>query len=413
MKNGVDVNRLSRLSFLAGIQRDVIERLAADVRECNFQPGEVIISEGSPGREVYIVVEGLVEVVKDGGPQEMVIAQLGPECVFGEMGMLENQPRFATVRAVQPTCLFELTERAIDSIFDEQPMLIYPFARLLSARLRETDYKMVSELRRKTLELDQAYQQLQAAQAGLLHKERMEHELELARQVQLSFMPADFPHLPGYQIAARYQPAYQVGGDFYDVIPLASGRFGLAIADVSDKGMAAALYMALARSLLRVEARRSPSPCVVLIEVNRLLLELGPPDMFITIFYGIVDPVTRCLTYSRAGHNRPLLIRQGETEELGCSGMALGVLESPSFFCSEEQAQLIPGDRLVLYSDGLTDVLSSDQPPFDLERLKLIMESQAGLSPDDLCEAVFTSLADYRAGAEQYDDMTLMVVAVE
>ena len=413
MKNGVDVNQLSRLSFLAGIRREVIERLAADVQEWYYQPGDVIIAEGSPGREVYIVVDGLVEVVKDHGPQEMVLAELGAESVFGEMGMLENQPRYASVRAVQPTRLFVLTERAIDSIFDQQPVLIYPFARLLSARLRETDFKMVSELRRKNLELDQAYQQLQAAQASLVRQERMEHELELARQVQMSFMPTDFPRLPGYQIAARYQPAYQVGGDFYDVIPLDGGRFGLVIADVSDKGMPAALYMALARSLLRAEARRYPSPGAVLTEVNHLLLELGPPDMFITIFYGIVDSASRRLTYSRAGHNRPLLLRQGQVQELGGQGMALGVLEAPGFSCPEQHASLAPGDRLVMYSDGLTDVLSCDQPPFGLSRLTAILQAQASQPPEDLCEAVFANLAACRAGAEQYDDMTLLVVAVE
>lgn len=254
--------------------------------------------------------------------------------------------------------------------------------------------------------------QLEAAQAELVHKERLEHELELARQVQQSVLPRIFPLVPGYTFAARNRPARRVGGDFYDVIQLDAESFGLVVGDVSDKGMPAALYMALTRSLLLAEARRSLSPRAVLRNVHRLLLELGQPGLFVTVFYGVVEGPTRRLTYARAGHDRPLLLRGGEVARLGGEGTFLGFPDLDDLNLSEEQFELLPGDRLVLYTDGLTDALAPDGQPFGLERLEALLRAHASLPPEELCPATFTDLAAYQGTAEQYDDMTLLVVGV-
>ena len=136
--------------------------------------------------------------------------------------------------------------------------------------------------------------------------------------------PRTFPQLPGYAFAAYNEPAREVGGDFYDVIDLGDGRVGLVIADVSDKGMAAALYMALSRSLIRAEATRESSPRTVLGNVNRLLLELGEQGMFVTVFYGVLDGTSGHLIYARAGHDHPLLLRDGAAQPLAGKGCCLG-----------------------------------------------------------------------------------------
>jgi sigma-B regulation protein RsbU (phosphoserine phosphatase) len=254
--------------------------------------------------------------------------------------------------------------------------------------------------------------QLEAAQAELVQKERMERELELARQVQQSVLPRIFPLMPGYTFAARNKPARQVGGDFYDVILLDADRVGLVVGDVSDKGMPAALYMALTRSLLLAEARRKGSPRAVLTSVHRLLQELGQPGLFVTVFYGVVDAPARRLTYARAGHDRPLLVRGGEIRPLGGEGTFLGFPDLKELYLSEEQVELEPGDRLVLYTDGLTDVVAPDGRPFGLDRLLSLLQSHAHLPPPDLCAAAFTDLLAYQGDADQYDDMTMLVVEV-
>jgi sigma-B regulation protein RsbU (phosphoserine phosphatase) len=254
--------------------------------------------------------------------------------------------------------------------------------------------------------------QLQVAQAELIQKERMERELELARQVQQSMLPRVFPLVPGYAFAACNEPARWVGGDFYDVILLDAERFGIVVADVSDKGMPAALYMALTRSLLLAEARRESSPCAVLSSVHTLLLELGQPTMFVTVFYGVVDGPTQQLTFARAGHDRPLLLRDGQAHALGGDGTILGFPGLQDLHLSEERIDLMPRDRLVLYTDGLTDSMGPDARPFGRRRLTHWLQSHADLPAAELCAATFSALNAYRGTAEQYDDMTMLVVQV-
>jgi serine phosphatase RsbU (regulator of sigma subunit) len=255
--------------------------------------------------------------------------------------------------------------------------------------------------------------ELEAAQARLVRQERLEHEMGLARQVQQSVLPQVFPDAPGYRFAACNQPARQVGGDFYDVFVLDDDHIGVVIADVSDKGMPAALYMALTRSLLYAEARRERSPRAVLLNVNRLLRELGEPHMFVTVFYGVIALPARQLTYARAGHDYPLLLRDGTSIALGGRGTVLGMLEAENLGLTEEQIDLTPGDRLVLYTDGLTDVLNTGGQRFGSEQLDELLRAHAELSPATLCDATFAALADFQGDAEQYDDMTMLAVAVE
>ena len=264
---------------------------------------------------------------------------------------------------------------------------------------------LVEDLRSKIAELE-------SAQSELAEKERMAREMELARQVQQSVLPQRFPDIPGYGFAARYEAARQVGGDFYDVIDLDADCFGLAVADVSDKGMPAALYMALTRSLLLAQARREHSPRRVLMEVNQLLMEVSSSDMFVTVFYGVIEKSARRLVFARAGHDRPFLLRKGNSIDLGGNGAALGVIESPKLEIEEHQMELKRGDRLVLFTDGLTDTAAPNLEFFGRPRLSALLRACAHLGSNDLCQVVFETLKTYQSSADQFDDMTMLVVDV-
>ena len=265
--------------------------------------------------------------------------------------------------------------------------------------------ELIDDLRAKIV-------QLESAQAKLVEKERLERELELARQVQESLLPRSFPQYLGYTFAARCVPAHQVGGDFYDVLRLDEHRFGVVIADVSDKGMPAALFMALTRSLLLAEAEREISPCAVLTHVNRLLLTLAQSEMFVAVFYGVVDTRDRSLVYARAGHDRPLLLRDGAAVSLGGNGVVLGQLEGASLVLTEEQMLLQPNDRLVLFTDGLKDVRNSQGQMYGHDQLTQLFLSTADQPAAESSLTIFGALNAFRGSAEQFDDMTMLIVDV-
>jgi sigma-B regulation protein RsbU (phosphoserine phosphatase) len=226
-------------------------------------------------------------------------------------------------------------------------------------------------------------------------------------------IPRTFPTMRGLNFAASYAPARQVGGDFFDVIQLDDDRVALVIADVADKGMPAALYMALARSLILAEARQFDAPATVLSNVNQLLVELGEQDMFVTVFYGVLDRRQGTLTYTRAGHDHPLLVRDGHTTTLNGKGMALGLFDTAEFTLSQEVIAVQPGDRLVLYTDGLTDVVGPDGRMPARDQLHTHVLAHANLPPADICRAIFDDLAAYRGETPQFDDMALLVVELE
>jgi sigma-B regulation protein RsbU (phosphoserine phosphatase) len=204
-----------------------------------------------------------------------------------------------------------------------------------------------------------------------------------------------------------------VGGDFYDVIRLDERRYGLVIADVSGKGMPAALYMALARSLLLAEARREPSPRATLLNVNRLLRELGEPQLFVTVFYGIIDIIDLHLIYCRAGHDYPVLLRDGQVHMLEAEGTVLGFFDERELRLDEGCLRLARGDRLVLYTDGFTDAQDARGRRYEIERLLALFAANAHHPAAELLEATFAALLDYQGDTPQYDDMTMLVAEVQ
>lgn len=245
-----------------------------------------------------------------------------------------------------------------------------------------------------------------------LARERLEKELALAREIQTSFLPEDVPGVPGWTFTASLEPARHVSGDFYDFIPLPRERWGVLVADVADKGMPAALYMALARTLIRAyAAEHVADPAACLVAANDRIVADTHSDLFVTVFYGVLNPADGVLAFCNAGHNPPYLCHADgrPIESLTNTGMALGVLPgAPLESC---RTTLAPGDRLVLYTDGLTEAHNAALEPFGSERLVEYLAAANGTGADRLHVGIRARVADFVGDAPQFDDLTLMVVA--
>jgi serine phosphatase RsbU (regulator of sigma subunit) len=244
---------------------------------------------------------------------------------------------------------------------------------------------------------------------------RVSQELALAGRIQASFMPAELPSLDGWQLAVTLLPVRETSGDFFDVISLSTGKLGILIADVTDKGVGAALYMALSRTLIRtyaIEFDDDPQPDVIFFAANNRLLSDARADLFVTVFYGILDPETGELTYANAGHNSPYLIREGDGTQpilLNQTGMPIGVEEDTVW--RKETVMMEPGDVLVLYTDGVPDTLNEEEEFFGEERLLSTLAACSDISADGFQETIMNEVRTYMGNAPQFDDITLMVLA--
>ncbi|MCL4531372.1 MAG: GAF domain-containing protein, partial [Chloroflexi bacterium] len=246
-------------------------------------------------------------------------------------------------------------------------------------------------------------------QKEVVVRERLETEVQLARQIQQTFIPENLPQHPEWEMAARWKMARQVGGDFYDVIELPNHKLGLFIADVADKGMPAALFMALTRTLVRAAAIETPSPAEALRRVNDLLLPDTRQGMFVTAVYAVLDQNTGELTYANAGHNPPLWIHaDGQVEKLTRTGIALGVTDNREMF--ERIIQLFAGDCVLFYTDGLTEAFSSDHVLFGEARLLDAIRAAESSSANSLLDAVESSVNDFIESIPLSDDLTMLAV---
>jgi serine phosphatase RsbU (regulator of sigma subunit)/anti-sigma regulatory factor (Ser/Thr protein kinase)/putative methionine-R-sulfoxide reductase with GAF domain len=247
-------------------------------------------------------------------------------------------------------------------------------------------------------------------QSEMLLRERLELEVQLARQIQRTFLPETLPMIAGWEISAMWKTARQVGGDFYDVIHLAHDKIGFFIADVADKGVPAALFMALTRTLVRAAVLETLSPAEALRRVNDLLYPDAHQGMFVTAFYGVLDTITGEFTYTNAGHNPPYWCKPGEerVEALTRTGMALGVMEGAQM--QEARITLAPGDALLLYTDGVTEAFSPEGELFGEARLQAMLPGLCQAPDADLLEDIERALDEFMDIEPPSDDITMLAI---
>jgi sigma-B regulation protein RsbU (phosphoserine phosphatase) len=245
--------------------------------------------------------------------------------------------------------------------------------------------------------------------------QRVERELELASQIQAGFLPEELPRLPGWQLTAAIHPAREMSGDFYDMFLLPDGRLCFLIADVADKGMGAALFMALTRTVLRIFViEHGQRPEHALRAANRHILRESSSGLFVTVFLGILEPATGKLVYCNAGHNPPLLQRRDRRmplQPLGRTGIPVGV--SPDAAWKSLSLEMKPGDALLLYTDGVTEAQDPSGGFFGESGLVQILQHWDGAQAGLLQETVLQSVEGFVRQTEQQDDITTMVVLRE
>lgn len=248
----------------------------------------------------------------------------------------------------------------------------------------------------------------QVAQLEQLSK--LEYELSVAGEIQKSMLPRSIPHLAGYEFSATMLPAKSVGGDFFDFIPLGENLLGIAVGDVSDKGVPAALFMAMVRSLLRAEAHPGRSVHKVLQSVNLHLLDMNDKGMFVTVLFGVLNAITHQFQYVRAGHEVPIFIdSQGAGRRLPKThGQALGILEEIDL--DEQTIELSKGSMLLLCSDGITDAPNRQNVNFGYDGIEKTMGLMSNPSASVVSDTLIKAVQKHQAGSRQHDDMTVVVM---
>jgi serine phosphatase RsbU (regulator of sigma subunit) len=368
-----------------------------------------------------------------GGPEAPAVAQPSRQAAAAAAPplMLEIAPNdpilayLANVSGVVEVEKLDFDSPALQTMKEANIRLVVPLVSQgeligllnLGPRLSQQEYsaddrKLLSDLSTQTAPAVRVAQLVRQQQQEAQERERIEQELRIARLIQQTLLPKSLPQLPGYEVAAYYQPAREVGGDFYDFFELEDGRLGLVVGDVTDKGVPAALVMATTRTMLRAAAQRLFSPGEVLRRANEALVTDIPPNMFITCLYAILEPESGRLLYANAGHDLPYRRKagrsEGAAEELRATGMPLGLM--PGMAYEEKEIVVEEGESVLFYSDGLVEAHDPQREMFGFPRLQgLVGAHRSGGS--SLIGFLLSELTRFTGeGWEQEDDITLVTL---
>ncbi|MBI1801575.1 MAG: SpoIIE family protein phosphatase [Chloroflexi bacterium] len=410
---------LRQVPLLASLTTEGLRRLAASAVETNVSAGQILFREGERGDRLYIILGGEVESVKALGTEDERVLGIGGASEFvGEMSLvIPDGLRTASIRARTRARLLEISYKDFDNLLQRQPAIGYSMVKALSGRLSNSNNTIIRDLHAKNLQLTEANQQLQAAyeelkraQAEMVEKEKLIRELEVAREIQQSILPRQMPCLSGFDFGALMVPTRAVGGDFFDFIPLGEDRLGIAVGDVSDKGVPAALFMALTCSVLRAEASRADSPREALNRVNRHLLAMNDSGMFVTLLFGVLNSQTREFAYVRAGHEFPLVLTaEGElTMPQRRLGQPLGLTPDPRL--DEQSMTIPPGGTLIVHTDGITDAMDPHEARFGSAQLQAAIRAECSTPAEAVCDHLLNRVRAYAGPAPQYDDITIVAV---
>jgi phosphoserine phosphatase RsbU/P len=251
----------------------------------------------------------------------------------------------------------------------------------------------------------------EAVATEVAQRERLNRELEIAREVQQRLFPQSGPKVPGLDYAGRCRPASSVGGDYYDFVGMCDGRLGIAIGDISGKGVPAALLMASLQASLRgLAIANPPALSTLMANLNRLIYDASPSNRYATFFYGVYDPATREFVYVNGGHNAPMVFRGDQVLRLEEGGPVVGLFGPAQY--QQASIQMDPGDTLVMFTDGISETMNAAEDEFEEDRLIAAVRASSASSPEQIIDRIVESCDAFAAGAPQHDDMTLVVARV-
>lgn len=408
----MSTNVLAHVPLFTDLPNNELDRLQSELEVLHLSAGEILFREGERGEHLYIIVSGELEILMGPGQENELILNIIHEGEYiGEMSLLQpDGQRTTSARAHGDVTLLSMSRSQFRDLLSRQPQLAKSMISVLSQRLVNTNVQTFRGLTEKNRQLQKAYDDLKAAQEQLIEKERMERELKVAADIQMSILPDVLPVHPNYDFGGRILPARQVGGDFYDVFDLGENKFGVLIGDVADKGVPSAIFMARAHALVIAEADTTNEPGEVLRKVNTHITRLEKSTQFVTALYGVLDTVTGEFKYARAGHEPPLLLdAEGEIQRLPFqAGMALGLWENIAL---DEHSFIMPkGSLLMMYTDGMTDCRNPMGEPFGLERVKTIISELKAFTAQSGCDQLVETLWQYQSGSKQDDDVTLVAI---
>jgi serine phosphatase RsbU (regulator of sigma subunit) len=405
-------NLLARIPFFTDLPPEELDRLQAELDVVNLKSGDILFHEGDPGEHLYVVVKGELEILMaPDTDNELILNLLHAGEYLGEMSLIQpGGHRTASARARGDVVALSMSRTQFRDLLKRHPHLANAMVQVLSQRLDNTNISTFRDLTEKNRQLQKAFDELKAAQEQLIEKERLERELKVAADIQMSILPDVLPSHEKFDFGGRILPARQVGGDFYDVFDLGDDKFGILIGDVADKGVPSAIFMARAHALIIAEADGAVSPGDVLRMANKHITRLEKSTQFVTALYGVLDTKTGEFAYARAGHEPPLLLdERGEVHRLPHQpGMALGLWED---IVLDEFSLFLPqGSCLMMFTDGMTDCRNPRGEPFGLERIKDTLTRLKEDSAQSGCDLLFDTLRKYQNGSKQDDDVTLVAI---
>jgi sigma-B regulation protein RsbU (phosphoserine phosphatase) len=413
--------RLSQ-AFSSSLDLDeVLNRVMDEVIAATRAERGFVMLREADGRLVFRVARGMDQRVID-DPQfqisRSVVEQVAREGQPILTSDAQRDDRFSMRQSVMALKLRAILCVPL-KIKDQVSGVVYVDNRLQTGIFAQADLELLTAIASSAAIAIENARLYQVA----VEKGRMERELQMAYETQAGLLPRETPQLSDWEFAARWQPAREVAGDYYDFIPvdvnLAKGSgpspyLGIVIADVSDKGMSAALFMALTRSIVRASVGRASSPADGIAHANRLICADSTGGMFVTLFYALLDPERREITYVNAGHNPPLLFRQsdraeeGQLTELTRTGMAMGVVADSLF--EQRTVQLNPGDFVLLYTDGVTEATDAQGREFGMERLRRAVVDQCRSSATNIVAGLERAVHDFTSSTARFDDVTIVAI---